>query len=753
MKSKTTVFLILALLGCIAYATIWRDGFFLPPSGKPIADNISALLSEPPGKPVELTLTSQTGGQVKFRATAAGWKIVEPITAGAIDDKITSLIDTLVSITCLKRYEPTDSEAPDASVTGLDAPQWTVTLTDDKQKTYALQIGLHVPLSGAARTYVRLAGDKRICVIQGDLTDAMSRPVGYYRSPNILEIPADAISAVRVAGRETYSIVRNEQNQWIIKSGPTGKDQFPADKLATETFLARFSRIHARQFVDDNATDLAPYGLAPGTQRLRVTVAYIDTRIAKYTDKPITRSLSLGLKTGGAGREEVFAKLADHPAVFTLPASMLGELEPSTLKLRDKKILPIAADAVARLELTMESGSMTLAKTDNVWNIISPTSGRAHQERVELIIDRLTALTAMGFRSETASQIQFGLDRPRGSISLFKAGSDKPITLKIGADSPAGAVAFVQSSSADVVASVGASEIGVFLAPVACYYDPNLWLLPDKTDISTIALQRPDGLTELSGSAGGKWRMIKPLDAPVDVENVNAILDRLDSLTATRIVTIGEKTRAYYARGAGVISATFATRPHGAATSQPTSNPKTSTFNMAILNSKVYGWMTDDPLARVGLFSNQLYRQFAAEVRKRDIFDFDPESITEITLTFGPAITVLKKLDSGWKYIDDPDLQIDQAAIAKYIDQIKSIRATRFINHTGEGEFGLEKSKAWLGLELKTKDQKTISISVSRTGLNETANRYTSVSGLKGVIIISAEAAVGLVRKIGDFKK
>ena len=749
MKSRTTVFLIVALTACVAYVAICRRGFFAHPEPKPIPKKRQALFSEPPGKPVELTVVSRAGGKMIFRADGTGWRIVEPIEAAAIDDRIRAIVDTLVSMTCLQHYEPADPNAPDTTVTGLDSPRWTVTLTDDMRRTRGLEIGLPVPLSGKTRTYVRASGDKRICISSGNPAGTMSHPVSYYRSPRVLAIPPDAIMSVRVAGAETYGIYRKVgQDQWRIKPGGDYKDELPADKREIETFLELFARIDAREFVDDKPADLAPYGLNAGSERLTLTIAFL----APGTDNAKTRTLTLGLKTGDAGTGKVFAKLADRQTVFTLPASMVEDLQPSTLKLRDKTVLPITAETAGKIELTLESGSITMAKTAGKWNITAPIPAPANQQRVQLILDRLETLKAMGFHREKASEVKFGFDRPRGTVRLTKTGSEKPITLEIGADSPAGAVAFVRSSSANVVASVGASEVKVFLASPEGYYDPAIWVLPDSTEVKRVALKRPDGAVELTGAPGGRWRVTKPLDAPVDAENVNSILDRLDDLTATRIVSIGAKTRAYYARGARPVSATFAVGAPGTAASRPAG--KTHTFNMAIINRKVYGWMTGDPIARVGLFSGRLYKQFSAEVRRREVLTFDPQSIDGITLVSGKSRMVLKRLDSGWKYPDDPALQIDQATVKGYLDRIRGVRAIRFVSHdeTPADKFGLDKSKAWLVLELATKDGKTIQISVSRKGSDETANRYASVTGVRGTFTISAETAAGLARKIADFR-
>jgi hypothetical protein len=746
MKSRTTVFLIVALMACVAYVVIWRGEFFLPPTRTLPPENTGPLLGDGPVEPVELTLRSQAGERIKFRSGPDGWKIVEPIEAAAIDGKIQTLIKALASITCIHRYQPTDPDAPDVSVTGLQTPRWTVTLTGKSRETRVLEIGLHVPLSGNTRTYVRLAGDKQICVVPDDLTGRLSQPVSYYRSPRVLEIAPESIMSVLVSGSETYSLYRMGQDQWAIKSETGDSGQLPTDRRETQAFLNHFAHIDAHEFVDDNPSDLAPYGLAGGSERLKVTVAFMAPAAAKAQ----ARTIIMGLKTGSAGKERVFAKLADNPAVFTLAASLLSDLQPGELRLRDKTIIPVNPNGVSRIEIVLESGSITLVKTKGRWNITAPQAALASQQRVELILSRLATLRAKGFRREKTSEVRFGFARPRGEIRLLETGSTKPVTLKIGADSPTGAVAFVKSSTADLIASVDASEVKVFLSAIPCYYDPTLWRLAGSSDVKRIALKRPDGEVELTGASDGPWRMTKPVDAPVETESVNSILDHLDNLTATRIVSVGTKTRAYYERGSGLVSVTFAVRGQDSKTAD-----ETHTFSMAILNKKVYGWMSGDPLGRVGQFSGGLYRQFSAELRRRKILDFDPQSVDGITLGSGKTSMVLKKTASGWKYPQDPHLKVNPSAVSEYLKQIGGLTAVRFIQHDGDpkDKFDLKKSKAWLVLELTRKDADPIVISVSRKGSDETQNRYASSNAVGGVFTISAETAAALTRKIADLKQ
>jgi len=746
MKSRTTVLLILALVACLAYIVMRPDR----QSGddpNPPAETAEPLLGDAPKPPAVVSITAQSGQKIEFRADDSGWRIAEPISAPAINARVASLVEEIVSIKRLGRYESSDPKAPDAGVTGLAKPRWTVTISGPGSEAVTLRIGQAVPLSGKAKTYVRVSGDQRICIAGGDPSQMLSRPASYYRSPTVLAVDSESIASVRVAGASTYSLMRRPRGRWIISTEGGNAEKFAADGREVGAFLSHLAKVDALAFTDDSPTDLAPYGLGPGGRRLAVSVTYVQSG----SDDPISRTLSLGQNTGGDGPEAVYAKLDDQPTVFTLPASMLTELEPDRLALRDKAVLPVKSDAITALEITIDSNTMKLTRAGGKWSITEPKPAPGNQRRLDLLADRLASLRAKNFREEKSSEVQFGFKKPRGAVRIIQAGSGDPVTLTVGAESPAAAVAFVKSSSADAVAAVGSQEVEIFLAPLARYYDPTLWVLPDKTDVSRVAIDRPGGKVELNGSPDGKWRMSKPLDAPVDFENVNAILDQLDSLTATRIVSVGLKTRDYYARGAARITASFEIRPQGAAAEKPG-----GVFRMAVIEQKVYGWMDDDPLGRVGLFSGRIYRQFAAELRNREILDFDTKSIAGIALAAAGKVMVLQKLDGRWKYSDDPDLKIDSDAVNGYLDHVKTSRALRFVSSDAgapDEKYGLKKSKAWLTLTLTTSERKTISVTVSRKGSDETANRYASVSGLRGVFTLSAQTAASLARKITDFKQ
>jgi len=757
MNSKTTTFLVVALLACTGYVAIWHGDFFLPPNPDGGTSDQSAVFSEGPGNLVELTVDDlQTGSQVKFQADSGHWRIVKPFRATAIGKRIAKLIEPLTSIRCVQRFAEGGPGAPTSHSAGLDRPRWRVRFIDDRQKTYGLDVGAPVPLSGETRTYVRTQGNKQILVVDANLTAALSRRADYYRSRRVMEIPAEAIMSIHLAGAETFSIVRKPQGKWSILQdsdpGTPAVREVRADAGVVAKFLKAFAAIDAEEFID-NPTDLASYGLSEGSKLLEITLRCVSVGTSDLKEHTVL----LGSKAGGATGRKVFARLIapDRTIVFTLPASMLERLQVDSLDLRDKAVMPVAADAVLKIELTVESESMTLTRSNDEWRIIAPVSADANQQRVRLVLDRIAGMHATSFRHEKTTDVEFGFDQPRGVIRLFQAGVGEPPTLEIGAESPTGAVVFVRSSATDAIAAVPARETGPLLAPTACYYDPVLWRLDAGAEVGRIVMKRPDGTFELAktGDKDSPWRLAKPLEARTDNANINNILDRLDNLTATRIVSVGTKTRAYYARGQGATSVTFTVRPVDSPTTRPVEAKHT--FGMSILEGKVYGWMEGDPLGRVGLFTRGLYGQFAAELRRRQVVGFDPKTIDGIVITLGKTSTTLRRFGGGWKYPEDADLPIDPGKVATFLADAAAVKALRFVAHDKKdaGSYGLGVSKAWLVVELAAKDDRKIRISVSPRGSDGSKNRYAMADSVEGVFTISAETAAKLARELPDFKK
>ena len=143
MKPKTLIVLIAALAACAIFMVLrYSYQTLLGPTGGPAAQG--TLFQPAPLGATAVTVVSAEGGKLAFSKTDGVWRMVEPINARADRSAVDPLADAMVSAPAAP---VTGDDAADA-LTGLDHPRWTVTLTDQRGRTFRLAVGRAAVMSG-----------------------------------------------------------------------------------------------------------------------------------------------------------------------------------------------------------------------------------------------------------------------------------------------------------------------------------------------------------------------------------------------------------------------------------------------------------------------------------------------------------------------------------------------------------------------------------------------------------------------------
>ena len=155
--------------------------------------------------------------------------------------------------------------------------------------------------------------------------------------------------------------------------------------------------------VDENASDLKPYGLAP--PRVDVTF-HVDG------EKEPKRLLLGDKNPSGVG---LYAKLANGNRVFLVSNSLDATIDKSTFDLRDKTALSFEQDKVTSIELASRGETIRLEKTGDDWKLVKPLQAPADFVSVNGLLGQLQSaqMTALKDRPEDLKDLkQYGLDRP-----------------------------------------------------------------------------------------------------------------------------------------------------------------------------------------------------------------------------------------------------------------------------------------------------------------------------------------------------
>ena len=341
--------------------------------------------------------------------------------------------------------------------------------------------------------------------------------------PKILSIKEDQVKQIDIKRRtgESTTVKFNDSGRWQITS-PIALD---ADAAAVATITSTSANLNAERVVDENATDLASYGLAPPL--LEVDIGTKDGKTTK---------LLLGENTpAGNG---VYAKLDGDPRLFTTGGFNKSTFDKVAKDLRDKRLLKFDQEKISRIEFTAKKQTYEFGKAGaNEWQIVKPKPMRVDAALMDGLVIKLKA----------ASMDTSGADEDAKKAAAAFASA--PVTAVVKVTDPGGTETlevrkakdtyYAKSSVADGVFKL-AKEMGDSLdqAP-ADFRNKKVFDFgfsdPTRVEVKDGA---KNAVYEKSGekwTSGGKT---------TDSTSIQAFLDKLRDLSATKFPETGFTTPA-----------------------------------------------------------------------------------------------------------------------------------------------------------------------------------------------------------------
>ena len=765
MKPKTTIILLVIVGVCIALALLSGD-LFGPGKPKDTHAEKQDLFKGAPGAPVQVTLTGKTG-TFAFRKDGDDWRITEPIDAKAVTWRVDDVADSLKGLQGL----PAEDAADD--LTGLGSPLWTITVVYDKQgkaATRSLLVGRPRPLH-SDQTYVRPAGGKQTFVVETDFADKLDKSLSDFRDETVLDLTSADVVRLTVTGEKNYELVKRGEDWALVQ---------PAAAASTDEVqkvLDKACRVTASEFVADEPADLANYGLAQPRLRVEIEMKSDEPTTLPATTQPVAKKpgKTYGFLLGRQAQDKIYAKLLNQPAVFKVDASLLDDLKPEVVDLRVKTVLKLAADDVSGIEISMPAGKALLTKADGQWRMTAPLKGKADAGAVRDLLDAVASLEARGFKDGEAAPGLYGLETPEAKLTFRLAGKGEVVSLLVGRKRPGGKTTFVKAANALAVAIVDTDDLADLLAEPATYWAREIFKLHDQAKVTRLQLRRTDGTFTLARDANDTWALTAPLTGEADQDQVNKILDHIEGLSADRIVNLGADAPESFAKAEKIMQVVVTTerippQPETQPATQPTSLPTTGpatqpapkpepivekvTVTFAKVGLHSYAWVGKGAIVAVGQFAPGLYEDLAGDLRRKKVWQIEPDAIRKITFGAGAdSLELTSKDGQEWKYATDAYVKIDGEKVDSFLDGIKELDAKKFLAHeipADRTKYGQD--KIWLMLELTDRDGARTTITVSHKGPTESEDRFATASTVPGVFAIDAAVIEKLGKKLEDFE-
>lgn len=221
-------------------------------------------------------------------------------------------------------------------------------------------------------------------------------------TPKIIALTADSVNRITITkqGSEPIELAKLAKTWTIAK--PTA---MPADQDTVSTMVSTISSLNGDRLIDEHASDLNEFGLNNPTEEVDVQ--------AKGS-APV--KLLLGSNTPAGN--DVYAKIASSPKVYTVPSYTKTTFDKSVSDLRDKRLLTFNQDKLTAVTLAAKGPEIVFNKNaQGDWQITKPEPMRADTMQVDDFIRKLrdakmdlttTDATAKDAASQFASGTKVG---------------------------------------------------------------------------------------------------------------------------------------------------------------------------------------------------------------------------------------------------------------------------------------------------------------------------------------------------------
>ena len=344
---------------------------------------------------------------LQLKKTGEAWEILGDIHTQGDKDTIMNFLQSVQ----FSRVKEFINESPDSlQPYGLSAPKLKLILENDK--THILSLG---NLKEGKGYFARVNDSKNIVLVDPRLFEILSQKTVEFLDKTLLEFKEkDILELVLQSENETIRITQGDNKSWNIIS-PIKTD---TDLSTINSLLFDLKEAKIKEFIKTSKDIDETFGLN------------IPRRSFSIKEKT-SRTSTLQLGNQSTDGQQVFAKRAGEPTVFSISKKVVDKLFRSLHELRNKKLLKFSSEEVNKILIQTPDELFELNKSRSQWNLIKPEVIKTEHIGNDLI----WALKGLEFHSTVTPSLATnisGLDKPPFTIRLFKNGQEKVANLKVG---------------------------------------------------------------------------------------------------------------------------------------------------------------------------------------------------------------------------------------------------------------------------------------------------------------------------------
>jgi hypothetical protein len=509
MRWQTTAILalVLVLVGGFYYVYEVRLG----PGREEAAARKGRVFSADSKDVAEIEL-KRAGETVRLKREGEGWELLEPVRARGSRPTADEILANVLTAKIDRQIDPNPKSPADF---GLDKPAAEMTLTLKDGKKLGLALGAKNPTG--VWVYAREHGKPAVFVLGESVLRDATRPVPDFRDRTILAFDVKDVSGFEVTLPDTTLAAERADGAWRL----TRPAPLAADGETIGEFLDKLAAQKVTEFVADGAGSTATYGLDR------------PTRLTIYTGKDkdrVGRTLLLGRVD--AAKKGVYAMRPGEASVLLVPEEIAKQVPKNVAVLRNKVVVAVDRDKVAKLEIESPKGTVGAARDKDQWKLVAPQALPADQVEVGALLTKVRDLRAQGFLGDDAAGIARYLAKPQVRVTLTEQGGAVTTVLLApsGETRGGGPMAYAAVAGKGPVVLVDGKALDDLSRSATELRDRRL--LGDLTprDVKRVRVRAGGQTAVLERKGEDDWRLMEPTKGAANATKVTDLLYTLRAL-------------------------------------------------------------------------------------------------------------------------------------------------------------------------------------------------------------------------------
>lgn len=351
-----------------------------------------------------------------------------------------------------------------------------------------------------------------------------------------------------------------------------------------------------------------------------------------------------------------------------LKLSEYGKLKDIT----NRKLTQINYEDITSFSLKNDFGEMRFEKKGDDWFIIKPIQIKADKTAVETTLTNLTAGRKRSIQSIDKSKLSdYGIDKPKYSITLISKSKPKEETIILGADSPIPYQLYAKSSLSDEIFSVSNNIKNSLNKPPTNFRNRSLLKTP-ILNVLEMAFISGDSKIIVSKTENDLWKITSPIEEEADNDFIQDLSTKIANYKISSFIDSPENLAKYnLEKPPFVLQLKLADK---------------SDLSLMIgkfdSDTESYYCKTDkgDEIFTISKEFGDLIQANLFQLRNKKFFSIPKENINELDFIIGENKLYLRNIDKKWIIKDEQDVKLDQEKITKLISLLDGIKAIGFKN-------------------------------------------------------------------------